>query len=163
MKEIINRIESYGFECEAGLLENCKDWFDLRATLAESEKKREEAEEKIKRVRMANLQHQVVIENGHERIAELKALVAQLEEALNGIKEVTKEYAGNYLTPLGDIHNMAITALSAPSSASEVLKAAREFWSATKDLREGRCKCAEYDGSKEALYEAVRKYEEGEN
>jgi hypothetical protein len=31
--QILNRIEEYGFECEAGPLKNCVDWQKLRALL----------------------------------------------------------------------------------------------------------------------------------
>lgn len=34
--QILNRIEEYGFECEAGPLKNCVDWQKLRASLSEA-------------------------------------------------------------------------------------------------------------------------------
>jgi len=33
MNQLIAKIESYGFECEAGPLSNCVDWQQLQATI----------------------------------------------------------------------------------------------------------------------------------
>lgn len=35
MKTLIENIEKYGFECQAGSLENCKDWKKLKKITSE--------------------------------------------------------------------------------------------------------------------------------
>ena len=37
LQEIIARLETYGFECQAGPLENCVDWHTLTARCAKLE------------------------------------------------------------------------------------------------------------------------------
>lgn len=37
MNTLLEKIESYGFSCEAGPLANCADWVDLKAALSGNE------------------------------------------------------------------------------------------------------------------------------
>ena len=32
VNELLDRVDNYGFECEAGPLKNCKEWIELRDT-----------------------------------------------------------------------------------------------------------------------------------
>lgn len=43
MKKLLNKIESYGFECEAGSLINCVDWASLKTICLGASNKKEVA------------------------------------------------------------------------------------------------------------------------
>jgi hypothetical protein len=42
METLLKKIEAYGFECEAGSLQNCEDWQRLRTSIAELERRNAE-------------------------------------------------------------------------------------------------------------------------
>ena len=40
IEPLFERVESYGFECEAGPLKNCVEWIELKRRVAEADRQR---------------------------------------------------------------------------------------------------------------------------
>lgn len=88
MKELINKIEKYNFECEAGYLRGCQEWIDLKKEIGELE-----VMEKLEPCENAKPKNH--IERMEEEAQELEEKIKKLEVFLSKEME-EKKYTDEY-------------------------------------------------------------------